>query len=101
MKIVYAPRALRDVDEILSYIHQRSPRGAHAVSLAIEHTIERCALNPFAAARTNVPNLYRRPLNKYRYTVFYRVLAGQQGIEIARIVHGARVKDLHTLPDDD
>ena len=101
MKIVYAPRALRDIDEILSYIHQRSPRGAHAVSQAIEHTIELCALNPRATARTNVPNLYRRPLSKYRYTVFYRVLAGQQGIEVARIIHGARVKDLHTLPDDD
>jgi plasmid stabilization system protein ParE len=49
MRIVYAPRALRDIDEILSYIHKRSPRGAHAVSLAIEYTIELCALNPCAA----------------------------------------------------
>ena len=51
MKIVYAPRALRDIDEILAYIHQRSPRGAHSVSLAIEYTIHMCALNPRATER--------------------------------------------------
>jgi hypothetical protein len=37
---------LRDIDNILAYIHKRSPRGAHSVSLAIEHTIHLCALNP-------------------------------------------------------
>jgi hypothetical protein len=35
MKIVCAPRALRDIDGILAYIHERSPRGAYSVSLAI------------------------------------------------------------------
>ncbi len=39
MRVVYAPRALHDIDEILSYIAKRSPRGARSVSLAIEHTI--------------------------------------------------------------
>jgi plasmid stabilization system protein ParE len=32
MKIVYAPRALRDIDGILAYIHKGSPRGAHSVA---------------------------------------------------------------------
>jgi plasmid stabilization system protein ParE len=40
MKIVYASRALRDIDEILAYIRKRSPRGAHSVSVAIEHAIQ-------------------------------------------------------------
>ena len=39
MKIVYARRALRDIDRILAYIRGRSPQGAHNVSIAIEHTI--------------------------------------------------------------
>ena len=46
MKVVYAPRALRDIDDILTYIHKRSPSGARNVSLAIEYTIHTCALNP-------------------------------------------------------
>jgi plasmid stabilization system protein ParE len=101
MKVTYAPRALRDIDEILAHIHTRSPRGAHAVSLAIEYTIHMCALNPRAVGRTDEPNVYRRPLGKYRYTVFYRVLPNDEGIEVARVIHGARVKNLRRLPEGD
>ena len=101
MKITYAPRALRDIDQILVYIHKRSPRGAHSVSLAIEHTIHMCALNPRAIGKTDEPNLHRRPLGKYRYTVFYRVLPGNGGIEVARVVHSARVKNLRKVPGDE
>jgi plasmid stabilization system protein ParE len=99
MKIVYAPRALRDIDEILSYIQRRSPQGAHSVSLAIEYEVHLCALNPRAGAPTDEPDVYRRPLGKYRYTIFYRVLSDRDAIEIARVIHGARVKDLRKLPD--
>jgi plasmid stabilization system protein ParE len=93
MKITYAPRALRDIDDILAYIYKRSPRGAHAVSLAIEYTIQMCALNPRAVGRTDEPNVFRRPLGKYRYTIFYRVLPNDEGIAVAR------VKNLRSLPD--
>jgi plasmid stabilization system protein ParE len=101
MKVIYARRALRDIDRILAYIHKRSPRGAHNVSLAIEHTIRLCALNPRAIGKTDEPNLYRRSVSKYRYTVFYRVLSGDAGIEVARVVHGARVKNIRKVPDGD
>ena len=99
MKIVYAPRALRDIDEILAYIHERSPRGAHNVSLAIEHAINMCALSPRALGKTDEPGVYRRALGKYRYTIFYRVLADEEGIEVARVVHSARVKNLRQIPE--
>lgn len=99
MKIVYAPRALRDIDEILDYIRTRSPRGAHAVSLAIEYTIQLCALNPRASARTDEPGVFRRPLGKYRYTIFYRINHDATAIEIIRVIHAARVKNLQSLPD--
>lgn len=101
MKIVYASRALRDIDRILAHIHERSPRGAHNVSLAIERTIQICALNPRAVGKTDEPHLYRRPLGKYRYTIFYRVLPRDEGIEIARVVHGARVKNTRKMPGGD
>jgi plasmid stabilization system protein ParE len=101
MKIVYAPRALRDIDDILAHILKLSPRGAHNVSLAIEHTIRLCALSPRAIGKTDEPNVYRRPLGKYRYTIFYRVLPHDEGIEVARVVHGARVKNLRKVPEDE
>lgn len=100
MKVVYAPRALRDIDEILTYIHNRSPRGAMNVSLAIEYTIHMCALNPRAGAMTDEPDVFRRPLGKYRYTIFYRLRSDNDGIAIVRVIHGARVKDLGQTPEE-
>ena len=99
MKVVYARRALRDIDSILSYIQKRSPSGARNVSLAIEYAIQMCALHPRTGSKTDEPNLYRRALGKYRYTIFYRTAA--DGIEVVRVVHGARIKVLTKLPTDD
>jgi plasmid stabilization system protein ParE len=98
MKVVYALRALHDVDEILSFIYQHSPGGARNVSFAIEHTVNLCALSPRAGSKTDEPDVYRWPLGKYRYTIFYR-LRSDEGIEIVRVLHGARVKDLRQVPD--
>ena len=99
--IVYAPRALRDVDDILSFIHARSPAGARNVSLAIEHAIQACAFNPGIGTRTDEPNVYRRPLGRYRDTIFYRHNPEGSSIEVLRVDHGQRVKSLHRLPQDD
>lgn len=97
MKVVYAPRALRDIDDILTYIKERSPSGARNVSLAIEYAIHMCALSPRAGARTDEPDVHRRPLGKYRYTIFYRVRPDV--IEVVRVIHAARVKRLASLPE--
>ena len=100
MKVVYASRALRDIDDILTYIHERGPGGARSVSLAIEHAVQTCVVNPEAAGKTDEPGVYRRALGRYRYTIFYRILAGGEGIEVARVIHGARVRDLRGMPND-
>ena len=98
MNVIYSPRALRDIDEVLYHIQQRSPRGARNLSLAIERTIDLCALNPRAGSVADEPDLYRRTLGKYRYTVFYRTRS-DDSIEIARVIHSARVKDLGKVPE--
>jgi len=56
---------------------------------------------PRAGSITDEPGVYRSVLGKYRYTIFYRVLADNAGIEIARVTHGARAKDLRRLPEED
>ena len=101
MKIAYARRALRDIGEILAYVQERSPRGARSVSVAIEHAIQACAHNPRATGRTDEPNVYRRPLGKYRYTISYRTLPNDEGIEVVRVVRSGRVRNLGRTPDDD
>jgi hypothetical protein len=60
-----------------------------------------CALNPRAAGKTDEPDVYRRPLGKYRYTIFYRTRPHDDGIEIARVVQSGRVRNLRRMPDDD
>ena len=99
MKVVYAPRALRDIDEILAYIQSRSIQGAHSVSVAIERTIDACVLNPYIGVKTDEPNLYRYPLGRYRYTIFYRVVEEHEVLEVVRVVHSARIRDLGKVPD--
>ncbi len=98
MRLVYAPRALQDIDDILTFISARSLQGAHTVSVAIEHTINLCATNPYIGAKTDVPNVYRHPLARYRYTIFYRVDADRDLVEIVRVVHGAQVRDVRQVP---
>jgi plasmid stabilization system protein ParE len=58
MRLVYASRALRDIDGILERVHERSPKGAKNVSLAIEHTIAICAAGPYTGTKTDEPSLY-------------------------------------------
>ncbi|MCK5551273.1 MAG: type II toxin-antitoxin system RelE/ParE family toxin, partial [Hyphomicrobiaceae bacterium] len=64
----------------------------------IEHTIDACVVNPYIGAKSDEPNVYRYPLAKYRHTIFYRVDQDHGVLEIARIVHGARVRDLGKIP---
>ena len=95
MSVAFAPRALRDIDEILTYIHARNPVGARNVSLVIEQTIALCGLNPFAGLRTDRSNVFRAPLSRCRYAIFYRVDEARDRIEVIRVVHGARLKRLN------
>jgi toxin ParE1/3/4 len=101
VKIVYAPRALRDIDAILAYIKKRSPSGAQTVALALERAIELSATVPFAGARTAKKNLYRVPISRHRLTIFYRVAASQDQIEVVRVLRAGRVKNLQRMPRDE
>jgi len=99
MKLIFASRALRDVDEILDYIYSKNPDAAKKVSIAIEHTIGLFLTSPYIGAKTDEPDLYRYPLAKYRYTIFYRVDDQKKILQIARVIHGKRVKNLDRLPE--
>lgn len=101
MKVNYAERAKQDIDDIYLSIAKRSPAAAQRVEDRIRDTCEGTADFPFASAATDEPNVRRIPLVRYPYTIFYRVDAVSQVIEIARVLHSSRVKDLGTLPMDE
>ena len=100
MRLIYAPRALKDIDEILAYIHERSPQGARNVSVAIEHTAEVCAATPRGGASTDEPHVYRWPLSGYRFAIFYRHDPTEQVVGIIRVVRASRIRSLRRVPDD-
>jgi toxin ParE1/3/4 len=100
MKIVYAERARRDISEIFDDIAKYSPASARRVEAAIRIQCERLADFPYAAATTDEPRVFRVPLIRYPYTVYYRVNLALDRIEVARVIHGARIKDLQQMPDE-
>jgi toxin ParE1/3/4 len=101
MKIVYAERARRDISEIRDFIAQHNTATAKRVESMIRITCERLAEFPLAAAKTDEPGVHRLPLVRYPYAIFYRVNPAHHRVEIVRVLHGARIKDLRLLPDVD
>jgi plasmid stabilization system protein ParE len=101
MKGVYAERARHDIGEIYDSIVIHDPRAAQRVEDVIRSTCEGLADFPYAAPATDEPNVRRLPLVRYPYTIFYRVDPGRGLVEIARVVHSARIRDLGTLPKDE
>ena len=101
MTVRFAPRALVDLRDIQTYVVQRSSQGAERLRRALVKAIDGCAVNPERGTRCDQPRLYRWPLHRYPYTIFYRPLGGGDGIEVARVVHGARVRKLGKMPDDE
>jgi len=88
MNVVYAPRALRDLESIAAYLVERNPTGAINVLGAIKSSID--TLNFFPQIGRLVDNAGHRrvPVLRYPYLIFYRV-AGDE-LLILHIRHTSR-----------
>jgi toxin ParE1/3/4 len=100
MNVVYAEKARRDIGEIYDAIATHNPLTARQVEDTIRANCEGLADFPYAAAATDEPNVRRMPLVRYPYAIFFRIDAVRDVVEIARVIHGARVKRLGAMPDD-
>ena len=101
MKVVFAERARRDIGNIYDDIAQHNPGAAQRVEDTIRTRCERLADFPYAAVATDGPNVRQLPLVRYPYTIYYRIDAMRGLVEIARVIHAARIKNLARLPQDD
>lgn len=92
--IVIRPAALRDVEQIASYIGKRSSQSAVRLVDAFESTLQtlldqpgmgrpRASANPAAAGLRSW-----RIRGFKRYLIFYRKI--ENGLEVFRVLHGAR-----------
>ena len=88
MKIRYSRRATRDLDSIHEYLATRSSRGAVNVMTAIFASVEFIRRHPEAAPAVNhIEGVRGVVVHRYRFKVFYRILAPEEIIEIVHVRH--------------
>jgi len=71
--IVYAPRALRDLQKIEAYIQQSNAPAARRVIAAINRAIDTLGSFPNIGVVKNEAGHRRINVRRYPYAVFYRV----------------------------
>ncbi len=88
MKLRYSPEALAELEAVLAYIAERSPRGAQNVSKRLKIIIDFIAQNPLAGVELKGRGLRRIAAMPYPYLVIYQV--NDDEVVIAGIRHAAR-----------
>jgi len=88
MTVRLAPRAVGDLEEIRSYLVERSPGGAEQVRQHIAATIERFGNFPYLGRETDEPGVRMLSLTRYPYLIFYTVL--DDNVAVLHIRHAAR-----------
>jgi toxin ParE1/3/4 len=88
MNVVYAPRALRDLEDIASYFAERNPAGAVNVLGAVKSSIDTLSFLPRIGRVVDNAGHRRVPVLRYPYLIFYRI-AGDE-LLILHIRHSSR-----------
>ena len=88
MNIVYAPRALRDLNGIGAYLVERNPTGAANILGAIKSSIDTLSFFPQIGRLVDNAGHRRVPVVRYPYAIFYRI-AGDE-LLILHIRHTSR-----------
>jgi toxin ParE1/3/4 len=88
MNLVYAPRALRDLNSIGAYLVERNSAGAANVLGAIKSSIDTLGFFPQIGRLVDDTGHRRVPVLRYPYLIFYRI-AGDE-LFILHIRHTSR-----------
>jgi toxin ParE1/3/4 len=88
VRLRYTRPALADLESVLEYIADHSPRGARRVQARIQAIIDLLLLYPHMGTRTNDPTIRRMTTSPHPYVIFYEPTDTE--IIIHAIRHGAR-----------
>jgi toxin ParE1/3/4 len=88
VKIRYTLPALADLNSILDYISDASPRGAERVKQRIQRVIELLLDQPRIGAPTDDPTIRRLSTPPYPFLIFYEI--AEDVIIIHAVRHAAR-----------
>ena len=99
---ILSPLAVEDVDLIHTYIFADNPEAADRVQEAIFDSFTLLARSPILGRERHFrrrKNIRSWVVTNFRnYVIFYRELPDGSGVEIVRVLHGAR--DLDALFND-
>lgn len=90
MRVRYSPLALRQLDQIFSYIAQDSPKGARRMVERITSVADLLGDQPRMGRATSNRDLHVQPISGTPYIIYYRIL--RDDVRIVRVRHGARRK---------
>lgn len=96
MKVRFTATALRETEEIFSYISAYNPRAAIEMRERIESAAQRLSDEPFAGPRTDEPTVRRLTVRHSPYLIYYTL--EQAEVIILHVRHGARRRLWETGP---
>jgi plasmid stabilization system protein ParE len=89
MKVIYTDEALRDLDEVLTYIDLNYPTASRRFSQRLRAIELRIGRWPKSAEEVEQrPGVRVVPFIQYPYKIFYRITEG--AVEILHVHHAAR-----------
>ena len=88
MKVVYAPRALRDLENIVTYLAEQSPTAAARILTALKSSLTTLSYFPELGRLVDDAGHRRIPVPRHPYLIFYRI-AGDE-VLILHIRHASR-----------
>jgi plasmid stabilization system protein ParE len=88
VKLRYTLRAAQELEQVLSYVDDRSPEGARRIKARIQTAIDLIASHPQAGQLTSSRRLRRVVVHPYPYLIFYA--ATDDEVVIYGVRHAAR-----------
>jgi len=100
MRVRFTRRAKRDISEIYDWLADRNPLAARQVEDFILKASLGLAEFPMMGVPTDLVQVRRLPLVRYPYTIFYRVDDTSGFVDILRVVHGSRIRQVGSVPGE-
>jgi toxin ParE1/3/4 len=100
-RLTIAPEARQDLQEIRDRILKESPKAARRVIMRLRQIARLLAGAPSLGRDRPELGTELRSFVADRYLLFYRPLKGEEGIELVRVLHGARDIDAIFTEDKD
>jgi toxin ParE1/3/4 len=93
MRLRFTRRAVQNLDQISSYLRERSPTGLRSVRDALQKTLDLIAEFPASGRRQEVEGVLKMVTRRYGYVIYYRLDRARAEVQILSVKHGAQARE--------